>query len=55
MEKIENVNQIFRNKNHELTLTKETKNNTIEIFQRKKLVTKNQLKNCIFTPPAVLF
>ena len=50
MEKIENVNQAFRDENQKLTLANENKNTTIDVFQRKILVIEDQLKKRFFTP-----
>ena len=50
MEKIENVNQTFRDENQKLTLTNENKNTTIDVFQRKNLVMEDQLKKRLLTP-----
>ena len=44
IEKIEDVNQVFRDENQDLTLTNENKNTTIDVFQRKLLVMEDQLK-----------
>ena len=49
MGKTENVNQIFRDKNYESTLTNKTQTNTIQNFQQKNLIKKDQLKKRLFT------
>ena len=54
MEKIEDVNQAFRDENQKLTLTNENKNTTIDVFQRKFLVMEDQLKKRFPTPFTVL-
>ena len=50
MEKIENVNQIFRDKNQELTSANEILNTTNQTFQRKILAMEDQLKKGFPTP-----
>ena len=50
LEKIENVNQTLRDENYELNSANETQNTTIQAFQQKILVKKDQLKKCLFTP-----
>ena len=57
MEKPENVNEIFRDDNYELTSTNETQNIIIETqntiiqnFKQKILIRENQLKKRFFTP-----
>ena len=53
MEKIENVNQTLRDENYELNSANEIQNTTIQVFQQKVLVKKNQLKERPFTPVIV--
>ena len=50
MEKIEDVNQIFRYKNQKLTSTNETLNTTNQTLQRKILAMEDQLKKSFPTP-----
>ena len=50
MEKIENVNQTLRDENYELNSANEIQNTTIQAFQQKILVKKDQLKKRLPTP-----
>ena len=50
LKKIENVNQILRDENYELNSTNEIQNTTIQAFQQKILVKKDQLKKRLSTP-----
>ena len=53
MERIEDVNQAFRDENQELTLANENKNTTIDALQREILVMEDQLKKRLLTPLTV--
>ena len=57
MENTENINQIFRDKNYELTSTNETQNTTIQnqnatiqIFKQNILIKKKPVEETLFYP-----
>ena len=50
MEKTENVNEIFRDENYELTSANETQNTIIQTFKQEILIKEDQLKKLFFTP-----